>query len=475
MSQPTPMPLARRVLYALGSSGFGLTDRIVVAIAFYFYLPPPGRGLEQQVSQQILFGVVTAFGLASVLGRVIDTLADPPVGFLSDRSRSPLGRRRSFLIYGILPMVGLPALLFWPPGAPGSTLNAFWAAAIFSLYFIAFTVYVAPYLALMPEIAWTSEERVNLSTLMALVGIPATILGMAWVQGLDLAVAAGWTATDAVRVIAVAGSLLALVLCSLPILAVDERRHCRSAPADFSFGRAFRETLANAPFRRYLLAQVPFILGIQMIQPAIVYYATVVLGRSEGFGFQLAMTLFVATLASFMPVNLAARRFGAKRVATTCVALFAVSLGSLGLMRPDAPGGPWDRWNLTLVFGSMALAGIPVAGFVTLPNVLMGQLVDYDSVRTGAQRAAMYFGMQGLATKWLYGIGNAILAWLFARFGNSAEQPLGVILSGPVAGAFCLISALLYARYPEREVLRATLAARLASPEAPRRDDAPPR
>jgi GPH family glycoside/pentoside/hexuronide:cation symporter len=466
MPQPTPMPLPRRILYALGSSGFSLTDRVVVAIAFYFYLPPPGRGLEQQVSQEILFGVVTAFGLASILGRVIDTLADPPVGWLSDRSRSRIGRRRAFLIVGIAPMVGLPALLFWPPGPPGSTLNALWAAAIFSLYFIAFTVYVAPYLALMPEIAWTSEERVNLSTLMALVGIPATILGMAWVQGLDLAVAEGWTPTEAVRGIAVAGCLLALALCALPILAVDERRHCRTARSDFSFGRAFRETLANGPFRRYLLAQVPFILGIQMVQPAIVYYATVVLRRSEGFGFQLAITLFVATLAAFLPVNLAARRIGAKRVATSCVALFAVSLGALGLMRPDVPGGPWDRWNLTLAFASMALAGIPVAGFVTLPNVLMGQLVDYDAARTGAQRAAMYFGMQGLATKWLYGIGNAILAWLFARFGNSAEAPLGVILSGPVAAGFCLVSAALYTRYPEREVLRATLAARIGPPEA---------
>jgi GPH family glycoside/pentoside/hexuronide:cation symporter len=135
-------------------------------------------------------------------------------------------------------------------------------------------------------------------------------------------------------------------------------------------------------------------------------------------------------------------------------------------MRPDVPGGPWDRWNLTLAFASMALAGIPVAGFVTLPNVLMGQLVDYDAARTGAQRAAMYFGMQGLATKWLYGIGNAILAWLFARFGNSAEAPLGVILSGPVAAGFCLVSAALYTRYPEREVLRATLAARIGPPEA---------
>ena len=449
---PQPMPLARRILYALGSSGFQLTDRIVVVVAIYFYLPPEGRGLETQVSQDLFLGVFTAYGLASVLGRVVDALADPPVGHASDRSRSRLGRRRSFLLYGILPMVGLPALLFWPPGPPGGTANAIWLAALLALYFIAFTVYVAPYLALMPEIAWNAKERVNLSTLMALVGIPATILGMGWVKAYDWGVGAGWAPATALRGVVLVTSAVALVLCALPILAVDEKRYCHSTPPDFSFWKAFRATAGNAPFRRYLLAQLPFILGVNMIQPAIAYYATVVLGRSEGFGFNLVAALFVSILVSFLPVNLYARRAGPKRAMIACVLLFAVAMAALGALHPDAPGGPHDRWNLIIAFGSMILAGIPVAGFVTLPNVIVGQVVDYDSLRTGAHRAAMYFGVQGLTTKSLYGVAGAILAFLFARYGNSAAEPLGVLLVGPLAGGLCLVSALLFLRYPEREV-----------------------
>jgi hypothetical protein len=69
----------------------------------------------------------------------------------------------------------------------------------------------------------------------------------------------------------------------------------------------------------------------------------------------------------------------------------------------------------------------------------------------------MYFGVQGLTTKMLYGVSNAILAWLFSAYGKSPDEPLGVLLVGPVAAGFCLASTLLFLRYPEREALAARL------------------
>jgi len=450
------MPLARRVLYALGGAGWQITDRIVVVMAIYFYLPPEGRGLDLQVSQEILWAGLTVFGLASLAGRVFDALADPFVGHASDGSRSPLGRRRSFLVYGILPMAVLPALLFWPPAAPGSIANGLWLAAVMALYFVAFTVYVAPYLALMPEIAWSPSERVDLSTLMAVLALPAALFGTLWVAGFDWGIAAGLTPTAAIRWVVVIGSILAALLCLLPILAVDEERFCHIERSQLSMREAVFETLRNRPFRIYLLAMLPFIVGVNMIQPAGAYYATVILGRSEGFGAQLGLAFFAAMILAFVPVNRLARRAGPKRTIVVCVGLLSVSVSALGLLRADTPGGPHDASNLALLFGSMIATGIAVAGFVVMPNVLIGQAVDYDAWRTGAQRAAMYFGIQGLFTKFLYGVSGAILAFLFARFGNSADEPLGVILVGPVAGLCCLASALLFLLYPEEEVLEAT-------------------
>jgi GPH family glycoside/pentoside/hexuronide:cation symporter len=462
-----PMTLWRRVLYCLGAPGFQISDRIVIAIALYFYLPPPGRGFEPQVSEEIFLGVLTAFGVAVLIGRVFDALADPVVGHLSDRSRSSWGRRRSFLVCGILPMVAAPVLLFWPPGGSGSALNAVWLTVLLAIYFIAFTVYVAPYLALIPEIARDPDARVRLSTLLALLSFPViSLYNIAWPSGIELGRAVGLSSVDAVRAVVVGSAALSLVLCVLPILAVDEKRFTESVPSDLSLWEALRETISNREFLIYLAAQLLFILSLNLNYPATIYYATVVLGRSEIYAAVLGIPMLIATLVAFPLVARLTRRMGPKRTMVGCTLLIVPALFSLGLMVPDVPGGAHDRWNLAIIFTAVSVIGVAVAGFLVLPYILISQLIDYDAVRTGANRAAMYFGMQGFLTKWMYGIAAATLAFLFSRFGKSPAEPLGVLLIGPLGALAALLAAGLFALYPEHRVLAETARGRLG-----KRDD----
>ena len=90
-----------------------------------------------------------------------------------------------------------------------------------------------------------------------------------------------------------------------------------------------------------------------------------------------------------------------------------------------------------------------------LPHVLISQLIDEDESRTGASRAAMFFGMQGFFTKWMYGLSLWLFTLLLSRYGNSPEEAGGLILVGPVAAACSLLALVVYSRYPEREVLSA--------------------
>ncbi len=444
----------RRLMFGFGNPGFQLTERIVVNVAIYFYLPPAGRGLVPQVSNEIYFGVFTAFGAAMLIGRFADALADPFVGYASDRSRSRWGRRRSFLMVGVIPMAALPALLFWPPGSPGSASNGIWLALILSLYFVFYTVYVAPYLSLIPELARDQTERVRLATWMAVLAFPVlSFYGVGWAWGFDVLRQSGYSSDQAIRTVVVASCGVAFLWCLLPILAVDERRFARAQVSTLSLREALTTTLRNRAFRIYLVAQIFFMFGINLVQPALVYYATVVLGRTEGFAAVLGGAMLVTTLLGFPLVGRAADRFGAKRSMVFCVGLFAVAIAALGGLRADVPGGASDFANLVLMGSVMAAVGPPIAGFLVLPHVLISQLIDADAARTGAQRAAMYFGVQGFLTKWVFGASGVVLAFLFARFGNSAEAPLGVMLVGPVAAVACGISVWLYARYPETEVL----------------------
>ena len=62
-----------RLLFVLGYPGFAITSALVSSIGIYFYLPPAGAGLETQVSEEVFLGVLTAYGLARLIGGVVDS------------------------------------------------------------------------------------------------------------------------------------------------------------------------------------------------------------------------------------------------------------------------------------------------------------------------------------------------------------------------------------------------------------------
>ena len=129
-----------------------------------------------------------------------------------------------------------------------------------------------------------------------------------------------------------------------------------------------------------------------------------------------------------------------------------ISMIPYGLLTPSVPDGPGDLFNLTVIVGLTAIKGLAIAGFMILPTVILGQLIDLDETATGANRAAMYYGVQGLFTKWVYAASAAIMSYLLTAYGRSVEEPMGVLLIGPVAGALCLLGAACYLFYPEQEV-----------------------
>jgi GPH family glycoside/pentoside/hexuronide:cation symporter len=436
----------RRLAYAFGSPGFQASERTVVLILFYFYLPPGSSDLPLLLSDTILFGGLTAFGAAMFVGRIFDSLADPFVGLVSDRSTSRLGRRKIFMISGFVPMCLIPVAAFWPPGEPGSQLNFIWLTACLAGYFIFFTVYVAPYLALQPELARSQDERARLAVLTGSLTMPfVSLVAFAWPWALSWGIAHGYSSTQSIRTIVVALAVAGLVLCGVAILSVDEKRFTRATRSTLSNKDALRETVRNRPFLIYLLAQIFFMFALNMIMPLSPYIAEVLLGRDVGFASWLGLCLFLGVIVSF-------------------VVLFGVALSMLALIVPDVPGGEHDTRNVVIAFASLALGGIPVAGFLVATNVLLGQIIDADQATTGANRAAIFFGIQGLATKWVYGFAAAVLAYLFTQYGNSPEEPLGVWLAAPCAAVCCLVSAALYALYPERDVLAR---AQSAAPSTP--------
>jgi glycoside/pentoside/hexuronide:cation symporter, GPH family len=429
--------LPRRVVLAYGSgaAGWVLVDRVVLTWLYFAYVTTPTPS-GQRLMLPLTFGLVF-FG-----GRVIDALADPVIARWSDNHTGRRGRRLPFLTFSALPYVLVYVALFLPPVAERSPLNGLYLGVGLAIYFVLFTAYVGPYLALLADLSVTTADRVDLSTAKAV----ATLVGA------GVALIASGLLVDAVGIVTMVVALgaVALVLLLVP-LTIPERRYADAVPATMALLPAVRATFANRPFVIALLGANALWFGFNIVSLNVPLYATSLLGLTEGAVTALMGALFGVCLLVFPLVNRVSKRHGLKRV-------MIASLVGFALVFPLIAAFPSPPFGLApLVYGVtvMALAGVPLAGFFVVPDAIIAAVADLEQQRTGQRREGMYFGVNGLVLKLNLGLSTVVSAALLQWWGD----PLGLQATGPVAAVAVAIGAAIFLRYPEAEVEagRATL------------------
>ena len=111
-------------------------------------------------------------GLVFALVRIVDTLWDPLVGHLSDRSRSRLGRRRVWIMIGLPIYVIATWATFMPTGKPGPA----YLAACLLLIYGSWTMLQIPYYAWSGEISGQYHERTRVQAYLGVAGAVGLML-----------------------------------------------------------------------------------------------------------------------------------------------------------------------------------------------------------------------------------------------------------------------------------------------------------
>ena len=78
---------------------------------------------------------------------------------------------------------------------------------------------------------------------------------------------------------------------------------------------------------------------------------------------------------------------------------------------------------------------------------IIADLTDYDQLKSGQRREAIYYGIYGIVRKTGWALCSLILALVFFAFGYSAESPLGVRVIWLVCALSCLIGLLFFIPY----------------------------
>lgn len=442
------LPLRARLLYPASSLGSEALSQSRNLWLLYYYAPPEDADLEQQLPRLLVAVLLVAV-------RLLDALDDALVGFWSDRIRTPWGRRIPFIL-GATPLWAIFAvLLFMPPDA-GTVPTAIYFFLVLELFSIFSTLSGGPYEALLPEVAPRNEDRVAIAGIRVYFGAAGAAIGLV-ASGLLI------DATD-YRTMALVIAALALVARYAGLAGVwrEAKASQPSLEAPLPLREAMRATFSNRYFLLFLPTFVLFQLGFQMLVGVLPFYVNAELGV-EKEGTWVAALNAVAVVAVLASLPLLARYAlrSSKRQAYRRALLGAAVVFPLAALPGALPGVPAE----VAIVVVMVLAGMPIAGNYLFPATLTADIIDEDSARTGLRREATYYGAQNFVEKTVTALTPALL-WLVLLAGDTADNPLGIHLVGPLAGLIALGGYLVFRRYdlPDEVPGRVTPAAGRSAP-----------
>ena len=142
-------------------SNFSLKD------SFVYGSPAIGAGYMyllmsiyvMKFATDILLIAPAVVGLIFSVSRVWDAINDPLVGYLSDKTKWALGRRRSWLLMSIIPISVFYLMVFFPPQGVSSNLLTLWVALSIIGFYTSMTIFVVPHLSLGAELSSDYHER----------------------------------------------------------------------------------------------------------------------------------------------------------------------------------------------------------------------------------------------------------------------------------------------------------------------------
>ncbi|MBN2852913.1 MAG: MFS transporter, partial [Clostridia bacterium] len=416
----------RQVLYALGHIGPGMLNQFIT-IWLLLYLT---TGESPLVSG-------TLVGVALMIGRIMDGVADPLVAQMSDNLKyKKFGRRIPFMAIGVIPMV-ISFNLLWITSTFSSSLFRFiWILIWVNAFYFAYTVVVNPYFALLPEISKDKNQRSYIQGFVALFGI----LGM----GISMGVSG--ILIDAFSY-SIAGLLLS-VICVLvmiaPILVVKVNKDYEEPVTKALSKNVFKniiETFENKNFRNYIVGFSMFFIGFQLIQYNLSFYTTVLLGLAKGDSSLLFITSVVSGIL-FIPVyNRIVKKSSTQNALNIAVGSYVIVAVLIALSTLIPIG---DKKILGLIM--MAAIGFPYGGLMVTPNLIISEIIDEDYILTNKRREALFFGVQGLINKFMVALAALAVGVLHDLLGNSTGNSAGVIVIAPLAAAVSLIGAIVIRR-----------------------------
>jgi GPH family glycoside/pentoside/hexuronide:cation symporter len=350
-----------------------------------------------------------AVGTMLLLTRTGDTVADPMMGMLADRTKTRFGKFRPWLLWMALPFFIAGVLTFLSPNlSPAGKLA--YAYATYMLVMIVYTVINIPYGALLGVITSDSDERTKLSSYRFVGAFTGNLIVQGTFLYLIKTLGHGNNKVGFPLTMCVYG--FAAMCCFLFTFATTRERVVPLASDQSSVGGDLKNLLLNRPWLTLCALNILFIIWVSIRGACLIYYFKYFVGR-EGL---TSAYLVAGTVCSLTGVVLTApltRFFGGKK--NTYIGLTLINAATL---LPLYFAGPKD---LVLIFGSQILGSLFTGSLNPLVWAMYADTADYAEWKFGGRATGLIFSAGTFAQKMGWTIGGAVTGWLLAFYGYQAN------------------------------------------------------
>lgn len=441
------LPFKKQLIYASGMMGWSIMTNLIIVMVNYFYLPPSNAGLPSLIPQLLLFGTINILSLITASGRLLDAVYDPFIASVSDSSKNPKGRRFPIMKWAIFPAVVFCSLVFYPFVAGESIHNAWWLALMLAGFFISVTTYIIPYNALLAELTHSTEEKVKLSTFQQVGFVLGMILGALCNNFADLIQHFFEVSSraQALQLTILGLAIFSGIVMSLPVLFIDERTYVESKPTHVRLWPAIQNTFSNANFKYYLISDFAYYTALSLMSSGLLFFVKVLLGLPESRGGEFMGIMVILSLIFYPFINFGSKKFGKKKLvlfAFGILSLIFVTIFFLGKL----PFEPANQMYILVVFASFPLAALGI-----LPNAILADIAQKDTLETGENHEGMFFAVKYLFVKLGQTLGIAVSAML-TIYGKDPGHDFGLRLSGVVGFALCIMALIFFTRFRETDI-----------------------
>jgi len=344
-------------------------------------------------------------GTALMVGKLTwDAINDPFFGYLSDRTKSRWGRRRPWMMLGVIPLGLCTWLMFSLPNALTGA-KAFLAVLLTFLLFDTFhTMVSVAYYAMTPELTLDYQERTSLTTVREVFTVLGYIVGAGitkmiadiFQSAFHITSQQSWSAMGATF------GLVAILTVLTTTLTVKERKRTEFTPTEMPPFKAILTTFKNRPFMQLMAAQFMSSFSFTLLTTLLSYYVI----------YQVKMESQLTLIMLILLVCIGLFLFPWKHVSdkinkgpSYALGLFIASVAVIAtFFYPNSP--------TPLIFATAAVAGLGFSGQWVFPWSMIPDVIEYDQVMTGERHEGVYYGMWAFLGKFTNALGIAVSGWV---------------------------------------------------------------